>query len=713
MLDRVQRALQRPARSRHAYLAAAGLGLAVYLIVFGIGHPLGTSSYWDLPLTDHRAYMMGYRYFLHEPWHWPVFVVHTMNVPFDKSIAFTDSIPAWAFVNKALATIVPPWGWFTERAYLGLWYALLYALQPLVAVAVLRQLGQRTWAATLGTALIFLAAPAWTNRYVHGSMSAHFLTLWALYLYLRSPDGVAAPRRLRVHQLVQLGVATLVNPYHAVMSYGLFVAAVLRARKAKELAIWAIGGFAVIAAGAWFASYFSKEAGLAMFGFDVASTNVLSFVMPYRSTLFGNHLFADPTGFQYEGVAYAGLGVLALLALYLPRARGVGAVISRHRFLFVVALGAWVFALSNHVWIGGHELVAYPLPSKLGWLADQFRSPGRFVWVPMYVAMVFLVKEGLARFASGWRVLVVPALAVLQLVDVAGSWSEFRANTRGPDHPRIELAPWRALIHAHDAVFVHPSYDCVLDGTVDMDYVSLDIEYLASELALPINGVYSARPTRNCEFDETMVASSLPRPGALYVFLRRDQATAYRFATAGATCGEFKFGRACSLDAGAIAAAIHAGILTPMAPPPPATPLAYGTMLAITPQASPAYFDAGWSWPDEHARFTDGPIARLVFQLPGEPPPGVALKLRASGVVCGGRRSQHVDVTINGVQIGALDFTDPDMHAFSLPITRPELLRGPVTYLALRVRDARRLYLLGCNGDRRALGIMVQEVGFE
>ena len=68
---------------------------------------LGTSDYWDLPRSDHRAYLMGYRYFSHEPWHWPVFVTHTMNVPYPKSIAFSDSIPIWAFINKVIGTVDP------------------------------------------------------------------------------------------------------------------------------------------------------------------------------------------------------------------------------------------------------------------------------------------------------------------------------------------------------------------------------------------------------------------------------------------------------------------------------------------------------------------------------------------------------------------------------------------------------------------------------
>ena len=55
--------------------------------------------------------------------------------------------------------------------------------------ACLRALGHKSWRATVCTALVCLCVPTFIYRYAHASLDAHFLTLAALALYLRSPSG--------------------------------------------------------------------------------------------------------------------------------------------------------------------------------------------------------------------------------------------------------------------------------------------------------------------------------------------------------------------------------------------------------------------------------------------------------------------------------------------------------------------------------------------
>ena len=71
---RVGRWSTSPARAVPIYVVAAVLGLVTFLIVYGVGHLFGTNAYWRLGLADERMALIGYRYFLYEPWHWPVFI---------------------------------------------------------------------------------------------------------------------------------------------------------------------------------------------------------------------------------------------------------------------------------------------------------------------------------------------------------------------------------------------------------------------------------------------------------------------------------------------------------------------------------------------------------------------------------------------------------------------------------------------------------------
>lgn len=541
---------------RAVYAAAAAFGLVVFVIVYGADHLVGASAFWQMPQQDEAMALIGYRYFLLEPWDWPVFASEAVNSPYPKSLAFLDCIPIWALVNKAIATVIPPWGDLTADAYLGLWHGLVYALQPCLAIACMRALGHRSWRAAAVTALIAIAVPTWIYRYGHAALSAHWIELWALYLYLRTPRGGEVPRRIGGAWLAQLAVGALVSPYHVALSFPIFAAALVRARKLRS-AIWLPLGLAAAVGALWFAGYFASEIGRRQWGFEVQSANLLGWLIPQRSGIVGDAQWivnVHATPWQYEGYAYLGLGVLVLLALALARPRSIRDAIARHPALFAVAVIAALFALSNHIYAGPHELWSYRFPRLLRWVMHQFRSPGRFVWIPTYVLVVFLLHHALA-WASTWRrFALVGVAALLQLVDATGDWKLQRAMTASPGAQLADTPVWRDVVHAHRAVEILPPYSCVFHPEVAaLDHVSRQLQLLASERALRINGTYSARDMRHCAAEEQAWATMPLAPDTLYVLLPPALAVADRFAAAGAACAAFPHGRVCSANARAIA----------------------------------------------------------------------------------------------------------------------------------------------------------------
>jgi hypothetical protein len=580
-VERVGVGLLTDARSPHVYLVAALLGLATYVIVFGAGHLFGTNAYWQLPQADERMALMGYRYFLHAPWHWPVFVSDAVDVPYPKSVAFLDCIPIWALVNKAIATIVPPWGPFSEHAYLGLWHGLAYALQPCFGVAILRALGHRSWRGAFVTSAFFIALPTWIFRYGHPALSAHWVELWALYLYVRTPTAAPTPRKICVAKLCQLVVAAMVSPYPAVMSLLLFAASLLRTHDRRTIGTWLPLGVAAAGSATWFAGYLAHEAARAQWGFEFESANLLSWLVPQHSGIVGNAQWlanVNGTPWQYEGYAYLGLGVLVLLALVVPRASSLRAVVRRHRWLFGLVVLCCAFSLSNHIYWGSHQVASFPIPHLLRWVPSQFRSPGRFVWIPTYVLLAFLLHWALARFSTWRQFALLVLLALVQIVDATGDWAFERGWTASAS-AHLALSPWRALVAAHDEIWVIPTSSCLpLEQRGILQAVSLDLQWLASERALAINGTYSARANRRCAAEQADWSTFALRPGTLYVLLPSATALADRFQAEGASCGVFGFGRVCSAAHIAIAAAIQAGALHS---PPAATALAYGEKLEL------------------------------------------------------------------------------------------------------------------------------------
>jgi hypothetical protein len=734
------------ATPRRAILIAASIGALANVLVFGLGHIFGTSAYWDLPQEDSRAYLFGYRYFLAEPWQWPVFTVRTMNVPYTKNIVFTDSIPLWALINKIIATVIPPWRDFSTRAYLGIWHLLVYMAQASVGVAILRAVGRKTFSAAVLGAFFFLAVPSFVLRYGHASLSAHCLTLTALYLYFRTPSKAEIPRRIHIAFIAQLGIAAMINPYHVAMSFALYVAAIARARSLRSTLVGLPVAVVVIGLCAGFAGFFSREAKVAMWGFDIASANMLSPFIPRRSVLFGDgRSFANVEAalYQYEGYDYMGLGFLLLLVLFLPRVSILGPVIRRHPFLFAVAVGLSIFSLSNHVWFGSHRIIKLDIPPMFHWVTEQYRSPGRFIWLPTYVCMVWLLRWGLDRFKTGWQLLVPVVLAVLQVVDGGlGDWQYVRGYTREPYYRFLQPRDaWRTFVQSHEVVEVHPPYDCILDGTPFIDHVSQEVQYYASEKTLPINGVYSARPTRDCNVENEIRRKLVPNDRTLYVLLPRVAHISPRFEALGANCGDFAFGvaiernsepgiggalkdgtrkddgddhrmhgRVCSLRHDAFKAAKDAGAFAPTRDAP-SLEVGHQIVLGEEGKADEQYLSTGWSWPEKDGRWSTMDAAVIVAGLKGE---ATKLTIASSIALCGARKQGDVEIFVNAAKVDTLHYSfDANDGTASRTVALPAKLNPGPMLIELHPLDIRSPRELGCNEDDRKLGVFVRHLSLE
>jgi hypothetical protein len=330
--------------------------------------------------------------------------------------------------------------------------------------------------------------------------------------------------------------------------------------------------------------------------------------------------------------------------------------------------------------------------------------------LPTYVLLVFLLNWALTSFANGRRFAIVVSLAIVQLVDARGEWALQRAMTE-PQHALLDRAAWRQLIRAHDAVFIIPTYSCVFgDDGPRLDAVSRDIQWLASEQALPINGTYSARAMRECAREQAEWPTLVLRPRALYVLLPSAGAIADRFQAEGASCGVFDFGRVCSTNESAIADAVRTSILR--APPPPSS-LAYGQQLEL---AGAPISSAGWSPPEPDGRWTDSPVASLLLHLDADPPPGVALELQAQARLCGARQAEDVDVLLDEHLLTTLHFdagTNDPNTVRTIAITDRGDLRRSAFALQFRPSDLRSPATLGCDADPRRLGIRVSRLWFE
>jgi hypothetical protein len=252
-------------------------------------------------------------------------------------------------------------------------------------------------------------------------------------------------------------------------------------------------------------------------GFGIFSMNLYSPFVPQMSSLFNRHEIIDSTGGQSDGFNYVGAGLLALFALTLFWARhNLMAELRKYWSLPLLCVGLTLFALSTKAYAGSHLLVDYSHVRIA--LFDQFRCSGRFFWPVTYIALILSAAAlwpQLQNRKCEWPLIF---LVVLQISD-----SEFQRDAQHAylTNKRDSLIALqhtaRPMIEAHQRVTILPSFTCVASGVQ-----LLDIVFLASDKAIPVNTTYLAREKDvvDCRRELSDVAARAPEPNELLVFLK-------------------------------------------------------------------------------------------------------------------------------------------------------------------------------------------------
>jgi len=463
---------------------------------------LDPASHAWLLYGDPAQHYLGSVYFLGEPWHWPPGTISGFGTA-TTSIILSDSIPLLALTAKLLGV---PAGW----QYFGLWLLACHALVAAAGAALLQRLGCRPPQAVLG-ALFFTAAPALLLRaYGHEALQGQFLVVAALALALGPWRGW--PWTL----LVTAGV--WVHPYLAAMVVAIAAAAAGAAHVERRFAwrtlAWGSSLLLLAAAGAaYLAGYFVGSGEFSAGGHGFFSANLLSWFDPMDWSGFLAHFGRDvaqgrewsrllpalgqATAGQYEGFAYLGAGMLALLAVALiagvtrmkalRESAAVGTPSRRQWAFLLVACGTLaLLAVSARVTLGTRILFELPLGDTAQHLLGLFRASGRFIWPLTYLLMAWAIAS-VARLPGGLAWLLAGLL--MQGYDLSDKFSELRDRFRhGP--PGVAAAPasplWGELLGAC------PRVELLLWPADDQRWITPGLA--AARAGVPVTPVLIARP---------------------------------------------------------------------------------------------------------------------------------------------------------------------------------------------------------------------------
>jgi hypothetical protein len=687
------------------------LGVATALFTYGLPFVLGTSTFWDYPPTDWSSHVVGYRAYVLDGWHFPIFFTSTLEAPRGLNLLYMDALPIVALPAKLLAPLGPHLPSALRALWMnpfGAWVALSYGLQGAYGARLMRELSGRSTAAELSGSVLAIATPIFVLRFLHVALASHFFLLAALLLYVQCARGLA--RRPALARWTALFAAlALVHPYLFAMCAGMFAATLatmaLGGRLRDAIAIGASAVAVVLAIVLVSGFHGAEVSNGGMWGYGYKSTDLASFVTPQWATFFpyahANRI--DMTRSEAaEGWAYLGAGVLVAIAMALLRAPRAALAAARRHWVFVLALALMsAFAISHRITLGSRVLVELPLPGILGWPARQFRSCGRFVWPAVYAGS-FYVLALLVRITRGTHLApAVPLVAGLQLVDALAALLYVGAYTSRGEARFLEWDTMKPIVLDHAGVTFAPSFECVVWDRPIVAFEQLEVEYMAAARGGALSSVRSSRPLRDCAREPFEAARAPVAPDQLYLGFspQAPAAGALHFERAGVRCGAFRSGYACSTR-------FAAGLPRGLAPFSPDVDYALGERIELGQAKSGRYLGVGWSWPEVSHRWTDGSAAFVYLRVAEGVPRGARLAFRAAGVELDRMWAAGV---VNGVEVGVIELGhDPRDFALSLP---DSLAGERLVEIELRPSMVRRPP--SDSPDPRALGLAVQELTLE
>jgi hypothetical protein len=694
---------------KNPLLWGAILGALAYVFWYGTVMLDPTHVDW-LAFGDRATTFLGWHFFRHEPWTFPLAMIRNYGEGLNTSLIVTDSIPLAGLLLKPISGLLPD-----AFQFLGLWGLACYVLTATFAYAITSRFTTHPVARVVGAALVVMAPFVTWRGIWHFSLVAQWLYLAAIWLYL------ACEQRAWWTKWAALLVASaLINPYVFVAVAVIWIAALVdQARRRpdrdarKALLRVAIVTVAVVTAACWVAGTFAAAgyAGqLSGFGatrFDLAGW----FDSRGSSRVHHGWIMGTPDG--GEGYQYLGMGgcfaILAGIVLWLQRPVAPG---GRLAMLLAATLALLIFAVSNRVSIGGVVLFEVPLPDALFRLASVFRSSGRMAVVAGYlllIAAVAMIGERMpARIATG----VLVALLALNVFDVSVSRPSIQAAVapRPVENKQAQIELVSSLPPEHRRLKSVPLYHVYVDNVQQIFGYAL----AAGSRNMSMNMAYLGRFDHDTftARSNAVLREALEGPadrGAIYVTRNPAIVGAMRSIDASGAYTRVGADWIVAPGAASLAGKTFSGRswqpLSSWAPSPGPLDVSFGT------GGDGRFFAlSGWSHPHDWGTWSDGPEARLLLPIPA----GRPAKLRALALGYSSDGAQEIDVLVGDRRIAQWRLERSPQPSW-LEATIPGDLLGTVgVEVVLRIRRPQQPSAADpMSKDTRHLGIALSRLTLE
>ncbi|HEY5826517.1 MAG TPA: DUF6311 domain-containing protein, partial [Cyclobacteriaceae bacterium] len=440
-----------------------------------------------------------------EPWGFPLGQFTNYFYPIGGNVG--ELLP---ILVKLMSPILPE-----KFQYIGIFLISSHVLVAYYALKIFRLFKIDGLIQLLATLLIVIN-PVLLYRFVHPSLTAHWLILGSIWLYFLSSIKTGHTR-IMTYQFILFIVSGMIFPYLTVMTAGFLVTLAIKlylidhSISLKKFSTYLFTSFTILAICWYLIGLISFSNNVQMDvpdAYGLYGWNLSSFYNAYDVDINGyyksNNLSALLPAYplvswhQYEGFSYLGLGVIFLfpiaVVLYFMKRKAFPSneIFNGKKVIYpllLFTLLATLFAISNVVTFNDVVLFRVPIPHFLQKIGDIFRASGRFIWISYYQIIIGILYFIATRIKSKATVAVLFSVSLcIQFVDLKTiiltdhfSYEEY--------HTPLHDEQWKSLINEFDKVMIYPPY--ITSNLTHDDYRYFT--YFAAQLKKPINTGYLGR----------------------------------------------------------------------------------------------------------------------------------------------------------------------------------------------------------------------------
>ncbi len=414
------------------FLICAIIGAVCFVGIYGfyILDPSNTGWLFD---NDHdlRQHYIGWCHFRANPWHFPIGLIDTLSYPNSMSVIYTDSIPLFAVIFKIISPFLPQ-----IFQYFGIFGLISFMLMGGFSGILLRRFIDSDICCIAGSVFYVISAPVIQRMFYHTALGAQFIVIIAMVLWVYN-DVIDSDVKRAVYWGLLGFVCVGIHSYFLPMA-AMFLLAVVFTQLVKGkhyvrsflpfISFCAAGLLNLYILGAFYGGTSAEGYGLGTFG-----SNLNTFINPWE---IGSILPRLPlqNDFQYEGMAYLGMGILMLFVIV-----AIGMVFRMVRKIpeepfhsdrvygrvtIVLALISFAIAVIPNISYNDIKIVWLPLPQIISRPMSIFRSNGRLIWPAMYILMTAAISFTAYTFRhTKVGIAVICSALIIQIADMTPAFA--------------------------------------------------------------------------------------------------------------------------------------------------------------------------------------------------------------------------------------------------------------------------------------------------